>query len=69
MTTKFEVNRNVKTDKKRKHKPKSDESEITLEDRKIKLDHRQINKIPILDIKLDNKIIAQTEGHIRRLVV
>ena len=54
MTTKFEVNRNVKTDKKRKHKPKSDESEITLEDRKIKLDHRQINKIPILDIKLDN---------------
>ena len=43
VTTKFEVNRNVKTDKKRKrkHKSKSDESGITLEDRKVKLDHRQ----------------------------
>ena len=41
MTTKFEVNKNVKSDKKRKHKPKSDESGMTLEDQKIKLDHRQ----------------------------
>ena len=41
MTTKFEVNKNVKSDKKRKHKPKSDESGITLEDQKLKLDHRQ----------------------------
>ena len=49
MTTKFEVNKNVKSDKKRKHKPNSDESGITLEDRKVKLDHRQTKFI--LDIK------------------
>ena len=40
VTTKFEVNRNVKTEKKRKHKSKSDEAGIKLEDRKVKLDHR-----------------------------
>ena len=45
MTTKFEVNKNVKSDKKRKHKPKSDESGLTLEDRKVKLDHRQTKYI------------------------
>ena len=45
VTTKFEVNKNVKSDKKRKHKPKSDESGLTLEDRKVKLDHRQTKYI------------------------
>ena len=47
VTTKFEVNRCVKTEKKRKHKSKLEESGIKLEDGKVKLDHRHVNKIPI----------------------
>ena len=41
VTKKFEVNKIVKTEKKRKHQSKSEQSGIKLEDRKLKLDHRQ----------------------------